>query len=77
MVPGVEGSNPFTHPTFLTIMKKETLIEKIKSESSKGKISCRQAFKLAAEADVSPKELGNLLNEIGIKVAACQLGCFP
>jgi hypothetical protein len=58
-------------------MEKETLIEKIKSESKNGKISCRVAFKLAAETDVSPKELGIVLNEIGIKVAACQLGCFP
>jgi len=59
------------------IMEKESLIEKIKSESKSGKISCRQALKLASEMDVSPKQLGDLLNEIGIKVATCQLGCFP
>ena len=59
------------------VMEKDNLTEKIKNESKNGKISCRQALKLAEEAGVSPKELGGLLNEIGIKVATCQLGCFP
>jgi LAO/AO transport system kinase len=58
-------------------MEKEDLIEKIKSESRNGKISCRQALRLASEKDVSPKELGSLLDELGIKIATCQLGCFP
>lgn len=58
-------------------MEKERILERVKSESKNGKISCRQALKLATEMDVSPKELGGLLNEIGIKVASCQLGCFP
>jgi hypothetical protein len=58
-------------------MKKEELIEKAKGESRNGKISCRQAFKLAEETGLSPKDLGSLLNEIGVKVSACQLGCFP
>jgi len=59
------------------VMEKDNLTEKIKNESKNGKISCRQALKLAGETDLSPKELGSLLNEIGIKVATCQLGCFP
>lgn len=58
-------------------MEKQLILDKIKSESKNGKIPCRKAFELAAEMDLSPKELGNLLNEAGIKVSTCQLGCFP
>jgi len=60
-------------------MNKEELKvkEQIKSVSKDGKISCRQALKLAEESGVAPRELGELLNELNIKVASCQLGCFP
>ena len=58
-------------------MDREKLAEKVKALSKEGKISCAQALKLAKEEGVSSRELGNLLNEIKIKVAACQLGCFP
>jgi hypothetical protein len=74
--PGVEGSNPFTHPIFCD-MERASIIEKARRESKDGKIPCRKALRLAAEMGVSPKELGDLLNEVGIKVATCQLGCFP
>ena len=76
MDPGVEGSNPFTHPT-QGDMEKEILVEKIKAQTKNGKISCRQALKLASELDVPSKEIGELLNELKIKVMGCQLGCFP
>jgi hypothetical protein len=82
--PGVEGSNPFTHPTLSCIpkgerqaMEKEQVAEKITSVTKEGKISCRQALGIARDMDLSPKELGDLLNEMKIKIASCQLGCFP
>ncbi len=52
------------------------MVEKIKAESKNGKIACRQALKIASEADVSAKVLGELLNELKIKIMGCQLGCF-
>jgi hypothetical protein len=58
-------------------MNTEELEEKIKSLSKDGKISCRQAFKVAEESGIAPRELGELLNKLKIKVASCQLGCFP
>ena len=58
-------------------MDKALVIQKIKGESKNGKISCRQALKLASELDVPSKEIGELLNELKIKVMGCQLGCFP
>ena len=58
-------------------MDREKLAEKTKALSKNGKISCKQALKLAEEEGISSRDLGNLLNEIKIKVASCQLGCFP
>jgi hypothetical protein len=50
--------------------------EKIQTQTKNNKISCKQAFKIAEEAGISPGVLGEMLNEMKIKVAACQLGCF-
>jgi hypothetical protein len=58
-------------------MEKQLILDRIKSESKSGKIACRKALMLAVEMDLSPKELGDLLNEVGVKVSTCQLGCFP
>jgi hypothetical protein len=58
-------------------MDREKLAEKVKLISKNGKISCKQALKLAEEEGISSRDLGNLLNEIKVKVASCQLGCFP
>ena len=41
-----------------------------------GKIPCAMAFKIAKECNVSTKEIGNLLNQVKIKISNCQLGCF-
>jgi hypothetical protein len=58
-------------------MEKEQLIERIRSAGIEGKISCSQALAIAREAKVSTREVGDLLNELKIKVKSCQLGCFP
>lgn len=48
------------------IMKKQT----------NGRISCKEAFDIAEETGVSRRQIGNLLNELKIKIHSCQLGCF-
>ena len=58
-------------------MDKEKLTQKVKSLSKDGKISCKQSLKLAEEEGISSRELGELLNELKVKVMGCQLGCFP
>lgn len=55
----------------------ETLVEKVKAEAKNGKLACKRAFELAAELKTSPREVGKAANEAGVKIAACQLGCFP
>jgi hypothetical protein len=58
-------------------MDKQAIIEKVKTHIKDEKISCKQALKISAEENISPKDLGALFNELNIKVANCQLGCFP
>ena len=58
-------------------MDKEAITKRVKSKTRDGKISCKQALKIAEEEGISSKKLGALLNELKIKVANCQLGCFP
>ncbi len=39
-------------------------------------LACAQALKLSQEHDISLKEIGEACNRYGIKIIACQLGCF-
>ena len=57
-------------------MKQEEIIAKLKDAAKDGKIPCARAFKIAQECNVSTKEIGNLLNQVKIKISNCQLGCF-
>ena len=54
----------------------EEIKQKIKERSVDGKISCAQAEAVAAECGVSRQEVGKLINELELKIVACQLGCF-
>ncbi len=58
-------------------MDKQAIIEKVTKHTKDGKIACKQALKISGEEGISSKDLGALLNELKIKVANCQLGCFP
>ncbi|MDP3183630.1 MAG: hypothetical protein Q8M54_12565 [Desulfobaccales bacterium] len=57
-------------------MTQEDLKAKIKAAAPEGKISCPQAFRVAEELGITRKALGELLNELKIKIIQCQLGCF-
>jgi hypothetical protein len=57
-------------------VKQEEIIAKLKEAAREGKIPCAVAFKIAKECSVSTKEIGNLLNQLKIKITSCQLGCF-
>jgi len=57
-------------------MNEEELRSRIRAAASGGKIPCAAAFRLAEELGLSRKDLGELLNELRIKIIQCQLGCF-
>jgi len=41
-----------------------------------GRISCPAARKIAEELSVPYKEVGRSADELRIKIAGCELGCF-
>jgi len=54
----------------------EDIMVRIRAEAPAGKIPCATAFQLAEELGLSRSRLGELLNEMNIKIVNCQLGCF-
>lgn len=44
--------------------------------SANGSISCTEARRIAEELGLPKKSLGDLANELKIKIRACELGCF-
>lgn len=57
-------------------MSPEEIKAKIKASAPEGKITCPAAMSLAQELGISRKDMGELLNELRIKITQCQLGCF-
>ena len=53
------------------------LEEKVESSLADGKLPCTVAFKIAKELKVSPREVGNTADKLGIMIVNCHLGCFP
>lgn len=56
---------------------KRTLEEELEASLVKGKLPCAVALKIARKFKVNPKTVGDTANKLKIKVANCQLGCFP
>lgn len=57
-------------------MTREELQNKIRAAAPEGKIPCAGAFRLAEALKISRQEMGDLLNDLRIKIIQCQLGCF-
>ena len=57
-------------------MTADEVKNRIRAAAPEGKIPCPAAFRLAEELMITRQELGNLLNELKIKIVQCQLGCF-
>jgi len=61
-------------------MDKNKLEEAVKAKTTEknGKlyIACNTAFGIAEKYNVAPIEIGNICNELKIKIMNCQLGCF-
>jgi len=57
-------------------MSEEKAKELIAGTAKDNKLPCAQAFRIAEETGVSKSRIGEILNEMEIKVASCQLGCF-
>jgi hypothetical protein len=57
-------------------MDREGIREAIRAVSTAGRLTCEQAHDLSSDLDVPLSEIGAVCDELKIKIAACQLGCF-
>ena len=48
----------------------------IMEKQSNGRISCKTACDIADKAEIPRRKIGQLLDEMKIKIHSCQLGCF-
>jgi hypothetical protein len=55
---------------------REGLEEAVRKAAVDNRISCRSAFDVASKEEVSVEEVGRVVNELGIKIVGCRLGCF-
>jgi hypothetical protein len=57
-------------------MTREKMVEAVQMASVNNRLSCEKAHDLAKKLNTSLQEIGMLCNELKIKIADCQLGCF-
>ncbi len=53
------------------------LEDEMRASLVNGKLPCAVAFQIARKLKVSPRQVGDTANRLKIKIANCQLGCFP
>lgn len=57
-------------------MSREKMIKMIRNLTVNNRLTCEKAHALSQELGVPLREIGALCNELKIRIAACQLGCF-
>jgi hypothetical protein len=57
-------------------MTREKLVAAIHTATKDDRLSCEKAYELSKTLGVSLQEIGAICNELKIKIASCQLGCF-
>jgi len=57
-------------------MNDTELKELIMKRQENHRISCVTACDIADETGISRKRIGELLDDLGVKIHSCQLGCF-
>jgi len=54
----------------------QEIAARIKESLIEGKLPCAAAFKVARRLEVSPQQVGEVADELGVKISRCQLGLF-
>jgi hypothetical protein len=57
-------------------MTREKIMQAIQAGVVGNRLSCEKAHELSKDLNVPLREIGELCNELKIKIASCQLGCF-
>ena len=54
----------------------QEIAERIKASLTEGKLPCPSAFKVARRLEVSPQQVGEVADELDVRISRCQLGLF-
>lgn len=54
----------------------ETILREVEKRAPDKRLPCRLALRMAEEMGVGPQRIGEAANRLGVKIVACQLGCF-
>ncbi|MGD9001356.1 MAG: hypothetical protein PVF04_01735 [Anaerolineae bacterium] len=54
----------------------ERIVDAVRERARGGKLSCGAAFHIAEALNVNPLEVGEMANELGVRLYHCQLGLF-
>ncbi len=57
-------------------MDRDKIVDEIQKASEKNRLSCEKAHELSRLLKVPLQEIGEICNELNIRIASCQLGCF-
>ena len=55
---------------------KQQIAAQIQESLAEGKLPCPLAFKVARRLEVSPQQVGEVADELSVKISRCQLGLF-
>ncbi len=54
----------------------DQVIDRVRHEAVDGRLPCERALEIAEELGVPPRKVGEAADRAGVKITACQLGCF-
>lgn len=55
---------------------KQMLENELKASLVDDRLPCAVAFEIGRKLKVSPGTVGDMANNLGVKISNCQLGCF-
>lgn len=56
--------------------REDILRRRLTEAAVDGRITCARARRIADELGVSYRSVGEMANGLGLKITACELGCF-
>jgi hypothetical protein len=57
-------------------MNEQRILSAFKAEGIEKEIQCPEAFVISEKYGISKADIGQFCNTHGVKIRACQLGCF-
>ena len=54
----------------------QEIAAQIRGSLTEGRLPCASAFKVARRLEVSPQQVGEVADELAVKISRCQLGLF-